>query len=86
MKNKVAAPFRNTEFDIMYNEGISLSGDVVDTGLIHGVITKTGNTLSFGQVKLGVGRENAKDLLKEKPELLNEIRAKIWEVVKSKAE
>jgi recombination protein RecA len=86
VKNKVAAPFRNTEFDILYNEGISLAGDLIDTGLIHGVVTKSGNTLAFGETKLGVGREAARDFLKQNPKVIEEIKAKIWEAVKSKAE
>jgi len=57
VKNKVAAPFRTCEFDIMYNEGISVAGDLVDLGTERGVIKKLGNSFSFGEVKLGVGRE-----------------------------
>jgi len=86
VKNKVAAPFRNTEFDILYNEGISLEGDLIDTGLIHGIVTKSGNTFSFGETKLGVGREAARDFLKQNPKAAGEIKAKIWEVVKNKKE
>ncbi|HBU06592.1 MAG TPA: recombinase RecA [Candidatus Magasanikbacteria bacterium] len=83
VKNKVAAPFRTTEFDIMYNEGISLSGDLLDTGVLHRVINKSGNSYAYGEEKLGVGREKAKQYLREKPELMTEIKAKIWEVVKA---
>src|SRR5476649_353712 len=64
VKNKVAAPFRVAEFDIMYNEGISRAGDLLDTGVAYGVINKSGNTYTFGEVKLGLGRENAKAGLK----------------------
>ncbi|MDP2683820.1 MAG: recombinase RecA [bacterium] len=81
VKNKVAAPFRTTEFDIMYNEGISISGDILDTGVLHKVVIKSGNTFSFGEHKLGVGRENARIFLKENEKLRNEIRAKIIEEV-----
>ena len=81
VKNKVAAPFRTTEFDIMYNEGISISGDLIDTGVLHKVINKSGNSYSFGEVKLGVGREKAKQFLRENPPLMSEIRGKIWESV-----
>lgn len=70
VKNKVAAPFRNCEFDIMYNEGISKSGDLLDTGVAYGVIEKNGNTYNFGEVKLGVGREAAKSFLKDNPEVM----------------
>ncbi len=81
VKNKVAAPFRTTEFDIMYNEGISISGDLIDTGVLHKVVTKNGNTFSFGEHKLGVGRENARIFLKGEEKLKTEIRKKIIEVV-----
>jgi recombination protein RecA len=73
VKNKVAAPFRTAEFDIMYNEGISLAGDVLDTGVLYGIIKKSGNSFAFGEVKLGVGRETAKTFLKENLKVENEI-------------
>lgn len=75
-KNKVAAPFRTCEFDIMYNEGISIPGDLLDIGTELGVITKSGNSYSFQADKLGVGRENAKLALRERPDLMKEIREK----------
>ena len=74
VKNKVAPPFRLTEFDIMYNEGISLSGDLLDTGLTYKIINKTGNSYAYGETKLGVGREQAKDFLRQNPKLMKEIR------------
>ena len=74
VKNKVAAPFRTCEFDIMYNEGISVAGDLLDVGVEFGVVTKSGNSYSFGAEKLGVGREVAKAFLKERPEMLQQIR------------
>jgi len=77
VKNKVAPPFKKTEFDIMYNEGISTSGDVLDTGLATEIIDKKGNSYSFGEVKLGVGREKAKTFLKDNENILNEIKNKI---------
>ena len=77
VKNKVAAPFRSCEFDIMYNEGISISGDILDTGVECKVISKSGNSYAFGDVKLGVGRENAKRFLKADPKLMKEIRKAI---------
>ncbi|MDD5342774.1 MAG: recombinase RecA [Patescibacteria group bacterium] len=77
VKNKVAAPFKTTEFDIMYNEGISMSGDLLDTGLKYGVITKAGNSYSFGDRKLGVGRETARQDLKNNPNIMAEIRKAI---------
>ncbi len=74
VKNKVAAPFRTCEFDIMYNEGISLAGDLIDVGTEFGIIKKSGNSYSYGEEKLGMGRENAKSGLRERPELFPEIR------------
>lgn len=74
VKNKMAAPFRTCEFDIMYNEGISLAGDLLDTGTEMGVIKKSGHSYSYGEEKLGIGRENAKAGLRERPELFKEIR------------
>ena len=81
VKNKVAAPFRTTEFDIMYNEGISVSGDLLDTGIEHKIINKSGNSYSFGEEKLGVGREKAKLFLKEHPKMMKTIEKKVWEAV-----
>lgn len=80
VKNKVAAPFRTTEFDIMYNEGISLSGDLLDMGVAHGVIKKSGNSYTYGSEKIGVGREKAKTGLRERPEMMQEIRGKVWDI------
>lgn len=74
VKNKVAPPFTTTEFDIMYNEGISISGDVLDTATNYKVIDKKGNSYIFGEEKLGVGRENAKAYLKANPKLLDTIK------------
>lgn len=81
VKNKVAPPFRTCEFDIMYNEGISVAGDMLDTAVQYKVIDKKGNSYVFKDEKLGVGRENAKRFLKESPKLIKEIKNKIWEVV-----
>ena len=83
VKNKVAAPFRTTEFDIMYNEGISLAGDTLDVGVTYGTIKKAGNSYSFEEEKLGVGREKAKLHLKENPKLMKAIRKQVWEAVKA---
>jgi recombination protein RecA len=76
-KNKVAPPFREAEFDIMFNEGISKSGDILDIGTNMDIITKRGAFFAYGDVKLGQGRENAKDFLKANPEIANEIEAAI---------
>ena len=82
VKNKVAPPFQTTEFDIMYNEGISKEGDLIDTGVKYEVVSKSGNSFSFGETKLGVGREKAKTFLRENPKLYKEIEKAIKEKVK----
>ncbi|MFA6160022.1 MAG: recombinase RecA [Parcubacteria group bacterium] len=82
VKNKVAPPFKTCEFDIMYNEGVSASGDVLDTGVKYEVIEKKGNSYNFGEIKLGVGRENAKATLKADPKIMKEINKKIYEKLK----
>ena len=81
VKNKVAPPFQTCEFDIMYNEGISISGDVIDIGVEKGVVKKSGNSYMFGEEKLGVGRENAKRYLRENPNLIKGIKKQVWEQV-----
>jgi recombination protein RecA len=77
VKNKVAAPFRTTEFDIMYNEGISRSGDILDTGIKLNVIAKNGNSYSFGETKLGVGHETARQTIKNDSKLMDEIQTAV---------
>lgn len=77
VKNKMAAPFRNCEFDIMYNEGISIAGDLVDLGVEWGVVKKSGNSYAFGDEKLGVGRETAKQTLRSRLDLMSKIREQI---------
>ena len=84
VKNKVAAPFRACEFDIMYNEGISISGDLLDTGVINNVVSKSGNSYSYGEIKLGVGRENAKRFLRADKKLMKEIRKRVLSEVKAR--
>ena len=81
VKNKVAAPFKTCEFDIMYNEGISVAGDLLDTGTEYGVIKKGGSTYSFGEVKLGVGREAAKTFLKADKKLMEQIRKQTFSAI-----
>lgn len=83
VKNKVAPPFQTCEFDIMYNEGISIAGDTLDAGATYNVISKSGNTYSFGEEKLGVGRENAKVALKSNPKMIQDIRKQVWEKIKA---
>ena len=84
VKNKVSAPFRTCEFDIMYNEGISISGDLLDLGVQTNVIAKRGNAYSYNEEKLGVGREVSKRYLRENPKLMKEIRKQIISEVKAK--
>jgi recombination protein RecA len=72
-KNKVAPPFRNCEVDVMFGEGISKDGDIMDLGLDLGLINKSGSWFSYGDLRLGQGRENVKAYLKEHPELCHEI-------------
>jgi recombination protein RecA len=78
-KNKVAPPFRKAEFDIMYNEGISRVGDILDIGVEMGVIDKRGSFYNYGDLRLAQGRENAKAFLRENAELSDEIEARIRE-------
>ena len=77
VKNKVAAPFKTAEFDILFNEGISYEGSIIDLGIESRVIEKQGSWLSFKQEKLGQGRENARTVLKENAKLLKEIEESI---------
>ena len=86
VKNKVAPPFKTTEFDIMYNEGISASGDLLDTGVKYEVVAKKGNSYSFEEIKLGVGREAAKTALKNDPKLMQEISKAIYKKVQEMEE
>ena len=81
VKNKVAPPFRQAEFDILWDEGISKSGDLIDVGTQTGILQKAGTWLTFGEVKLGQGRENARGYLKENPKLMSELEAKLREAV-----
>jgi recombination protein RecA len=83
VKNKVAPPFKVAEFDIMYNEGISAAGDVLDTGILMEVISKNGNSYSFGDIKLGVGRETAKTFLKENKDVFERVDKALREVLDS---
>ena len=77
VKNKVAPPFRNAQFDIMYGEGISKTGEIIDLGVEHGIISKSGSWFSYEGAKLGQGRESVRSILKDNPELLTEIENKI---------
>jgi recombination protein RecA len=81
VKNKVAPPFKKAEFDIMYGEGISKTGEIIDLGVEYNIIKKSGSWFSYGETKLGQGRESVKSLIKDNPELASELEAKILEVV-----
>src|SRR5215203_806994 len=82
VKNKVAPPFRSAEFDIIFGEGISKAGEIIDMGVELGIIAKSGSWYSYNSDKLGQGRETVKQLLHDNPELANEIEAKIREKIK----
>lgn len=84
VKNKVAPPFRRAEFDIMFGEGISRTGEIVDLGSDLGVIKKSGSWYSYNETKLGQGREAAKDCLRDNPELAEELEGLIFEALKKK--
>jgi recombination protein RecA len=75
VKNKVAAPFREAEFDIIYGEGISREGDLIDLGVDKGILEKSGTWISFGADRLGQGRENARVFLKENRDIRNRLEA-----------
>jgi recombination protein RecA len=77
VKNKVAPPFREAEFDIIYGEGISRAGSLVDLGVTHKVIEKSGSWYAFGGERIGQGRENAKRFLQENPTMADEIEGKL---------
>jgi recombination protein RecA len=83
VKNKVAPPFRQTEFDIMYGEGISKVGEVIDLGVEYEIIKKSGSWFSYGDTKLGQGRDAVKNLLQDNPELQEELDAKIRIAIKT---
>jgi recombination protein RecA len=77
VKNKVAAPFKVAEFDIYYNEGISRASEAINLGTKEGIIKKSGSTLQYGDIKLGVGMERAKEFLKENPKILKDLQKEI---------
>ena len=83
VKNKVAPPFRTTEFDIMYGEGISKIGEIIDIGVNYEIIKKSGSWFSYGETKLGQGRDAVKTILTENPDLMDELEVKIMETLKA---
>ena len=86
VKNKVAPPFRKAEFDILYGEGISRSGEIVDLGVEMGIIKKSGSWFSYGDSKLAQGRDSVKKLIEDNPELADELTAKIFEALEKSEE
>ena len=86
VKNKVAPPFRKAEFDIMFGEGISRTGEIVDLGVQYGIIKKSGSFFSYNDTKLAQGRDRTKALIADNPELAEELEAKIAEAIKGHAE
>ena len=86
VKNKVAPPFKTTEFDIMYGEGISKIGEILDIGVNNEIIKKSGSWFSYGETKLGQGRDTVKILFQDNPELLEELESKIMVSLKSDGE
>ena len=83
VKNKVAPPFQTAEFDILYVEGVSLMGEVIDLGVEYEIIKKSGSWFSYGDTKIGQGRDAVKAMLIDNPELLEELQGKIVEVIKA---
>ena len=83
VKNKVAPPFKLSEFDIMYGKGISKLGEIIDLGVEHGIIDKSGSWFSYGETKLGQGRDSVKTILTDNPELCDELEVKIVEALKA---
>jgi recombination protein RecA len=77
VKNKVAPPFRNAEFDILYGEGISWEGEIIELGVLHRIIEKSGAWYTYGKDRIGQGKDNAREFLKENPEMAKEIEGKI---------
>ncbi|GAB7086496.1 recombinase RecA [Marinifilum fragile] len=86
VKNKVAPPFRKAEFDIMYGEGISKTGEIIDLGVEYNIIKKSGSWFSYGETKLGQGREAVKNLINDNPELAEELENKIIEAINNPVE
>ncbi|OQB06736.1 MAG: recombinase A [bacterium ADurb.Bin212] len=82
VKNKVAPPFKTAEFDIMFAQGIDAEGEIIDLGVEHGIIDKAGSWISYGEEKLGQGKEGAREFLKQNPKLTAEIKKKILESIK----
>ena len=83
VKNKMAPPFKQAEFDIIFGEGISYEGDIIDLGALHGIVKKSGSWYTYGDdnLQLGQGKENARNFLKDNPDLAQEIERKVLDAV-----
>lgn len=86
VKNKVAPPFRKAEFEIMFGEGISHTGEIVDLGVQYGIIKKSGSWFSYGDTKLGQGRDSVKQIIGDNPELADELETKIFAAMQGNTE
>jgi recombination protein RecA len=86
VKNKIAPPFKSAEFDIMYGEGISKVGEIIDIGVEYEIIKKAGSWFSYQDTKLGQGRDAVKNLLLDNPELMEELETKITKAIKGENE
>ena len=85
VKNKLASPFKKAEFDLMYGEGISKTGEIVDLGVEYEIIKKSGSWFSYGDTKLGQGRDAVKKILQDNPELADELEGKIRGILSNHA-
>lgn len=85
VKNKVAPPFKEAEFDILYGEGISRTGDILDMAVERGIIDKSGAWFSYGKERIGQGRENSRQFLKDNPAIMADIEAKLFDMIKGAA-
>ena len=86
VKNKVAPPFKQAEFDLMYGEGISFEGDLVDLGVAHNIVVKSGSWYSYGSDRIGQGRENAKQFLKDNPEVRDKVEVELRQALELPAQ
>jgi recombination protein RecA len=77
VKNKLAPPFKQAEFEILYGEGISRHGEIIDLGVQHGIVDKAGSWYSYGDDRIGQGKENVREFLRQNPEMAEEIEGKI---------